>query len=78
MQTACTRADELLAGAPLDNSDVDSCQRQLRGQHQPCWTTSGDYHCMLGHRHTPIATSESRHRFDIPRDANLDNTTRIS
>ena len=54
VQTACTRAAELLAGAPLDNGDVDSRQRQLGCQHQPCRTASGDHHCMLGHRHTPI------------------------
>jgi hypothetical protein len=29
MQTACTRAGELLVGAPLDDGDVDSSQRQL-------------------------------------------------
>src|SRR5262249_42224338 len=46
VQTACARADEFLAGAPLNNRRVDSCERQLGGQHQTCWTTSDDHHCM--------------------------------
>jgi hypothetical protein len=57
VQTACARAGEVLAGAPLDNGNVDARQRQLAGQHQPCRTSSGDHHRMLGHRHTPIGTS---------------------
>jgi hypothetical protein len=44
MQTACARANEVLAGAPLDNGNVDSRQRQLAGQHQPCRTSSDDHH----------------------------------
>jgi hypothetical protein len=51
VQTARARADEVLAGAPLDNRDVDPRQRQLARQHQPCRTSSGDHHRMLGHRH---------------------------
>ena len=53
MQTARARADELLAGAPLDDGDVDSRQRQLARQHQPRRTASGNHHRMLGHRKTP-------------------------
>jgi hypothetical protein len=47
------RAGEVLAGAPLDNGDVDARQRQLARQHQPCRTSSADHHrSMLGHSHT--------------------------
>ena len=53
MQAARARADEVLAGAPLDNGDVDPRQRQLARQHQPRRTASGDHHRMLGHRHPP-------------------------
>jgi hypothetical protein len=56
------RADEVLAGASLDNGNVDPRQRQLARQHQPRRTSSGDHHRMLGHSHTPagitpVATS---------------------
>ena len=44
VQTAGARADELLAGAPLDDGDVDPRQRQLARQHQPRRTPSGDHH----------------------------------
>ena len=56
VQAACARAGEVLAGAPLDDGDVDARQRQLARQHQPRRTASGDHHRMLGHRHvvTPI------------------------
>ena len=54
MKTACARADEVLAGAPLDNGNVDPRQRQLTRQHQPRRATSDDHHRMLGHRHTPV------------------------
>jgi hypothetical protein len=33
MQTTCARADEVLAGTPLDNGHVDARQRELAGQH---------------------------------------------
>src|SRR5438093_9975258 len=64
VQSTRARAGEVLAGAPLDNGDVDARQRQLARQHQPCRTSSGDHHRMLGHRHTPagvtpVATSAS-------------------
>ena len=49
VQTACARAGEVLAGAPLDDGDVDARQRQLARQHQPRRTSSGDHHRMLGH-----------------------------
>src|ERR1035438_8050838 len=47
MQTACARALEVLAGAPLDNGNVDARKRQLGRQHQPRRTASGDHHCVL-------------------------------
>ena len=49
MQTARARAVEVLAGAPLDDGDVDARQRQLGRQHQPRRTASRDHHCMLCH-----------------------------
>src|SRR5215213_2991037 len=64
MQTACARAGEVLAGAPLDYSDVDPRQRQLGREYQPRRTSSGDHHRMLGHSRTPagmtpVATTAS-------------------
>jgi hypothetical protein len=52
VETAGARADELLAGASLDDCDVDACQRQLASQHQSSRTAAGDYHCMFGHRNS--------------------------
>src|SRR5215204_2452096 len=62
VQTARARAGEVLAGAPLDDGNVDARQRQLARQHQPGRTSSGDHHRMLGHSRapagmTPVATS---------------------
>ena len=51
VQAARARAGEILAGAPLDNGDVDARQRQLARQHQPCRTSAGDHHRMLAHTH---------------------------
>src|SRR5215213_2355332 len=64
VQTACARAGEVLAGAPLDDGNVDPRQRQLARQHQPRRTSSGDHHRVLGHSRTPagmtpVATSAS-------------------
>ena len=53
VQTACARAGEVLAGAPLDDRDVDARQRQLARQHQPCRASSGDHHGVPGHRRDP-------------------------
>jgi hypothetical protein len=36
-----------LAGAPLDDGDVDPRQRQLARQHQPRRASSGYHHGML-------------------------------
>jgi hypothetical protein len=33
-----------LAGAGLDDDDVDPRQRQLARQHHPGWATAGDHH----------------------------------
>src|ERR687886_2178205 len=79
------RADEVLAGAPLDNSHIDARERQLAGQHQAGRTSAGDHHGMLGHRDapvgsTPVATGASgtltRARTSSATDR--DNDTRIS
>ncbi len=64
VQAARARADEILAGAPLDDGNVDSRQCQLGRQYQACRTSSGEYHRMLGHRYppagiTPVATGAS-------------------
>jgi hypothetical protein len=57
LQAACARSGEVLAGAPLDDRDVDPRQRQLARQHQPRRTASDDHHCVLGHRHTMVHAS---------------------
>ena len=65
VQTAGARAGEILAGAPLDDGDVDARQRQLARQHQPGRTSSGDHHRMVGHRHSSrfgCARTARRHR----------------
>ena len=49
VKAACARAGALLAGAPLENRNVDSRQRQLARQHQPRRAASGYDHRMLGH-----------------------------
>src|SRR5438093_4333122 len=66
VQSTRARAGEVLAGAPLDNGNVDPRQRQLARQHQPCRTSSDDHYRMLGHSHshtpadiTPPAISAS-------------------
>ena len=68
MQTACARAGEVLAGAPLDNGDVDARQRQLARQHQPCRASSGDHHRMVGHRFDLSARLpvDDKHAFRTP------------
>jgi hypothetical protein len=57
VQTACARAGEFLAGAPLHNGDVDARQRELARQHQPGRTAPGDHHRMIGLRPASIDTS---------------------
>ncbi len=48
VQAARARAGEVLARAPLDDRDVHPRQGQLTREHQPCRTSSGDHHLMLG------------------------------
>jgi hypothetical protein len=48
VQTACTQAGEVLAGAPLDNGNVDTRQRELARQHHPRRTAPGNHHRMFG------------------------------
>jgi hypothetical protein len=50
VQTAGARALDLRAGAPLDDRNVDSRQRQFRRQHQPGWASAGDQHSTVGQR----------------------------
>ena len=57
MQAARARAGEFLAGAPLDNGDVDLRQRQFARQHQSCRTSSDDHHRMVDHRYTPVVSA---------------------
>ena len=49
LQPACARACEVLAGAPLEDRNVDASQCQLACQHQPSRACSGDHHSALGH-----------------------------
>ena len=72
----CTRADEVLAGAPLDNGNVDGRQRQLASQHEPCRTSPDDHHRMVGHRHTPVVSAVAIN--SAARDQHVDNNTLIS
>src|SRR6185503_7871274 len=50
VQAAGARAGEVLAWAPLDDGNVDACQRQLARQHQPRRPGPTDDHGMLSHR----------------------------
>jgi plasmid stability protein len=52
VETAGSRSVELLAGAPLDDDDIDPRQRQLGRQHQPGRATTRDHNRVLGHRHS--------------------------
>jgi hypothetical protein len=52
VETTRARSDEDLAGAPLDNGDVDARQSQLAGQHQSGRPCSDDHHRMIGHCHS--------------------------
>ena len=71
VQTAGTRAVEILVGASLDDDDVDPRQRQLGRQHQPGRATARDDHRMVGRRRiatTVFATHrEARSQLDRPR-----------
>jgi hypothetical protein len=54
VQTAGTRSGKILAGAPLDDTDIDARQRQLRRQHQTCRASSGNHYRMFTHS-APVA-----------------------
>jgi hypothetical protein len=56
-----------LAGAPLDDRDVDARQRQLARQHQSGRAAAGDHHGMFGRRHTHICHSHLREVLDCGR-----------
>jgi hypothetical protein len=57
VQTARARAGEVLAGAPFDDGNIDTRQRQLARQHQSCRTSSDDHHRMVGLRHIPLGSA---------------------
>ena len=75
VQTACARAGEVLAGAPLDNGNVDARQRQLACQHQAGRASSGDHHRMVGHRRTPVVSAAAIN--SAARDRPVDNNILI-
>jgi hypothetical protein len=54
MQTAGARAGELLAGAPLDNGNVDARQRQLARQHQAGRARAHDQNIGILHGHQTV------------------------
>jgi hypothetical protein len=56
VQTACARAGEVLAGAPLNDGDVDARQRQLARQHQRRRTSSGNHHRIRRQQHVHFVT----------------------
>ena len=72
VQTTGARAGELLAGAPLDDGDVDLRQGQLARQHQPRRAASRDHHRMFSHRGPCRSTDppSATHPFD---DSSLQN-----
>src|SRR5512133_2047150 len=49
IETPGSRPIEVLAGASLDDDDVDPCQRQFARQHQPRRTASRDHDRMFSH-----------------------------
>ncbi len=55
MQSTGSRADQLRAGAPLNDGNVDSCQSQLAGQRQAGGTSPGnDYRMFDSHALPPF------------------------
>jgi hypothetical protein len=76
MQPASTRANELPAGAPLDNGNIHARQRQLACQHQSSRTCSDDHHRMISHRHTPVVSAVAIN--SAARDRPVDNDALIS
>src|SRR5262245_49840952 len=66
LQPTCTRAGEVLVGAPLDNGNVDASQGQFARQHQPGRTCSNDHYRMFDHRHSPVASKGPQLTDDTP------------
>src|SRR5262245_64265761 len=64
VQSACTRSGKILAGATLDDGNVDLRQRELSGQHQPRGAAPGDRHRMFVHRNSSFTMSAT---FDLAR-----------
>jgi hypothetical protein len=56
MHTARARAQHVLAAAALDNRDIDIRERQLGGQHESRRSTSGNHHCVFGHRQLRVVS----------------------
>ena len=76
VQTARARTNEVLAGAPLDNSNVDARQRQFACQHQSRRACSDDRHRMIDHRHTPVVPAATTNSAAC--NPRVDDNTRIS
>src|ERR1700734_1980326 len=66
VQTAGAQAGEVLAGAPLDDGNVDARQCQLSRQHQPCRTSSDNRHRVLDHRSPKSMSSHRKSRPSRP------------
>src|SRR6185369_2533218 len=49
VQAAGARAGEILAGASLDDCDVDAGEGELAGQCHSCRSASGDQYCVVSH-----------------------------
>src|SRR5262245_18766180 len=64
MQSAGTRAGKILAGATLDDGNVDLRQREFAREHQPRRSASGDHHRMFVHRTSSFTMSA---KFDLAR-----------
>src|SRR5882757_431689 len=77
VQTACARPDEVLAGAPLDNGNVDVRQRQLAGQHQSGRARAHDQDIGIRHgRH--LSRRSQRQTSARPRSRRRDEHAHVS
>ena len=70
MQTTGARAGEVLAGAPLEDGDIDSPQGQLGRQHQAGRTSAGDHDGVFSHAPASSTRSPAR-RCDPPVPSNF-------
>jgi hypothetical protein len=66
MKTPGARSVEILTDAAFDDDDVDPRQGQLSRQHQPSRSSSGDHHCVLGHRRSPANAAAEGQRDPAP------------